>query len=157
MRRFVLMSMAAMLLAAAPASAEIVYDTDPVYQMEIAASFDNGTTERYVIQGDPVLIDCNFTNVGDPVSARLLLEIYSPGGALIRTKQVVRSFTEDRDRQQRGEDGREGEIRDGQRERRDPHRLQEGEVGDDVEEDGGATGKHIGGGDFPLSLAPGPE
>ncbi len=90
MRRFVFLSIILIMSGGVAANAE------NVYEMQIDARFDNGASERFVNQGDPVKIDAIFTNQGDPVSARLFLEIYSPGGALIRTRQVVRPFTVDR-------------------------------------------------------------
>lgn len=96
MKRFVILSIALILSAGVTTNAELVYDNDPVYEMEIFARFDNGTAERFVTRGDQVKVDATFTNLGDPVSARLLLEIYGPGGGLVRTKQVVRPFTVDR-------------------------------------------------------------
>ncbi len=90
MKRIVFLSIAVMMFSGMMAIAE------PQYEMDIFARLGSGTSEMSVTRGDPVQIDATFTNLGDPVTARLFLEIFDPDGTRVRSKRVVRPFTVDR-------------------------------------------------------------
>jgi hypothetical protein len=90
MKRIIFLSIAVMLYAGMMAHAI------PQYEMDIFARFDTGMTEMFITRGEEIRVDSTFSNLGDPVSARLFLDIFNPEGNLIRTRQVVKPFTVDR-------------------------------------------------------------